>query len=105
MPSQIQCDKDAPGRPGIKPRWTSSAKSGAGADAQPASLIRGQPRDTACLRDVGFMVIDGEEFTLAPDFDSTAIGAVGYDESDPFARRRRKSFSEFASSQNKKTHA
>ena len=64
----------APGRPGIPPRWTSSAKSGVGTAMGPASrlwytLSHGivnevyYPRvDQACIRDLGFLVADGGEF-------------------------------------------
>jgi len=59
---------DAPGAPGIPPRWTSSAKAGVGAALNPASrvwftLSHGivdevyYPRiDQACTRDFGFVV-------------------------------------------------
>jgi glucoamylase len=66
--------QDAPGRPGIPPRWTSSAKSGVGAALNPSSrvwftLSHGilnevyYPRlDQACTRDLGFIVTDGSGF-------------------------------------------
>ena len=64
----------APGQPGIAPRWTSSAKSGVG-----TSLCLGSrvwftishgildevyyPRvDQACIRDLGLIVTDGQDF-------------------------------------------
>jgi len=66
--------RDAPGQPGIAPRWTSSAKSGVG-----ASLCLGSrvwftishgiidevyyPRvDQVCVRDLGLIVTDGQGF-------------------------------------------
>lgn len=64
----------APGRPGIPPRWTSSAKSGVGTALSPVSrvwftLSHGilnevyYPRvDQACTRDLGFIVTDGQDF-------------------------------------------
>jgi glucoamylase len=64
----------APGGPGIDPRWTSSAKSGAGTALDPLSrvwftLSHGifneiyYPRvDQACTRDLGMIVTDGREF-------------------------------------------
>ncbi len=66
--------KDAPGWPGIEPRWTSSAKVGIGTAFNAASrvwftLSHGilneiyYPRiDRACTRDFGMIVTDGEEF-------------------------------------------
>jgi glucoamylase len=65
---------DAPGRPGIEPRWTSSAKSGVGTAAQPTSQvwftvshgilneIYWPEVDRACTRDMGFIVTDGKDF-------------------------------------------
>jgi glucoamylase len=64
----------APGKPGIPPRWTSSAKSGVGTALNPASrvwftLSHGifdeiyYPRvDQACTRDMGLIVTDGEDY-------------------------------------------
>jgi len=64
----------APGWPGIAPRWTSSAKSGVGTALGSSgrvwfSLSHGilnevyYPRvDQACTRDLGFIVIDGKGF-------------------------------------------
>ena len=63
-----------PGRPGVAPRWTSSAKSGVGKSVNPSSdviftLSHGilnevyYPReDLACIRDMEFIVTDGEDF-------------------------------------------
>lgn len=63
-----------PGKPGIEPRWTSSAKIGIGTALSAAcnvwfTLSHGIlnevyfPRiDTACIRDMGFLVTDGREF-------------------------------------------
>ena len=64
----------APGWPGIPPRWTSSAKTGAGTALNQHSkvwftLSHGIlnevyfPRvDQACTRDLGFIVTDGKAF-------------------------------------------
>jgi glucoamylase len=64
----------APGGPGIEPRWTSSAKSGVGTALNLTSrvwftLSHGifdeiyYPRvDQACTRDMGLIVTDGKEF-------------------------------------------
>jgi glucoamylase len=66
--------RDAPGWPGIPPRWTSSAKTGLGTSLRPSSrvwftLSHGilnevyYPRvDQACLRDLGLIVTDGGTF-------------------------------------------
>ncbi len=65
---------EAPGWPGIPARWTSSAKSGVGAALSDTSRVwftisHGilnevyYPRvDHACLRDLGLIVTDGEQF-------------------------------------------
>jgi glucoamylase len=65
---------DAPGWPGIEPRWTSSAKCGAGAALGSSSrlwftLSHGilneiyYPRlDIACTRDMGLIITDGKGF-------------------------------------------
>ena len=64
----------APGKPGIPPKWTSSSKSGVGTAYNSYSKVwftisHGilneiyYPRlDTACTRDMGFIVTDGKEF-------------------------------------------
>jgi len=64
----------APGWPGIPPRWTSSAKSGAGTALNQHSKVWFTishgilnevyfPRvDQACTRDLGFLVTDGRSF-------------------------------------------
>jgi glucoamylase len=64
----------APGWPGIPPRWTSSAKTGAGTALNQHSKVWFTvshgilnevyfPRvDQACTRDMGFIVTDGREF-------------------------------------------
>lgn len=69
-----ELDSSAPGKPGIPPRWTSSAKAGVGTALNPASrvwftLSHGilneiyYPRvDQACVRDLGLIVADGREF-------------------------------------------
>ena len=66
--------QDAPGWPGIPPRWTSSAKNGLGTALNPSSqvwftLSHGifneiyYPRvDLACTRDMGLIVTDGRNF-------------------------------------------
>ena len=65
---------DAPGHPGISPRWTSSAKTGLGRALSPVSrvwftLSHGilnevyYPRvDQACTRDFGLILTDDEDF-------------------------------------------
>ncbi len=65
---------EAPGRPGIPPRWTSSAKSGVGTALSDTSRVwftisHGilneiyYPRvDQACIRDLGLIVTDGASF-------------------------------------------
>jgi glucoamylase len=67
-------NRNAPGAPGIEPRWTSSAKTGVGTAVQPASQvwftvshgilneIYWPEVDRACTRDMGFIVTDGKEF-------------------------------------------
>lgn len=67
-------NQQAPGGPGIPPRWTSSAKSGLGTALNPSSHVwftisHGifdeiyYPRvDQACTRDMGLIVTDGESF-------------------------------------------
>ena len=74
MSQRSQHENDAPGRPGIEPRWTSSAKSGVGTAADPASQvwftvshgilneIYWPEVDRACTRDMGFIITDGKEF-------------------------------------------
>jgi glucoamylase len=66
--------KNAPGHPGIKPRWTSSAKSGVGTAINPESRVWFTVScgivdevyhpfiDSATIRDFGFLVADGHEF-------------------------------------------
>jgi glucoamylase len=70
----IRETKNAPGWPGISPRWTSSAKSGVGTALNRVSrvwftLSHGilneiyYPRpDLACTRDMGLIVTDGKDF-------------------------------------------
>ena len=65
---------EAPGSPGIPPRWTSSAKDGVGAALSERSRVwftisHGivneiyYPRvDQACVRDLGLIVTDGDTF-------------------------------------------
>src|SRR5262249_46596411 len=67
-------NSDAPGWPGIAPRWTSSAKCGVGSSLSASSrvwftLSHGvfngiyYPRvDQACVRDLGLIVTDGQSF-------------------------------------------
>ena len=64
----------APGAPGVKPRWTSSAKIGVGTALSSSSrvwftLSHGifneifyPSIDKACVRDMGLIVTDGAEF-------------------------------------------
>lgn len=66
--------QNAPGWPGIAPKWTSSAKAGVGTALNSASRVwftisHGildeiyYPRvDIACTRDMGLIVTDGHEF-------------------------------------------
>ena len=75
---------DAPGWPGISPRWTSSAKSGVGTALSPVSrvwftLSHGildeiyYPRvDQACTRDFGLIVTDGDGFFAEEKRDCTS---------------------------------
>jgi glucoamylase len=74
MAESRQNDHDAPGQPGIEPRWTSSAKSGVGTAADPSSQvwftvshgvlneIYWPEVDRACTRDLEFIVTDGKTF-------------------------------------------
>jgi glucoamylase len=74
---------DAPGSPGIQPRWTSSAKSGIGTGLSPVSRVwftisHGildeiyYPRvDQACTRDFGLIVTDGAGFFAEEKRDCT----------------------------------
>jgi glucoamylase len=74
MPAETQTYGDAPGAPGIEPRWTSSAKTGVGTAAQSASQvwftlshgilneIYWPEVDRPCTRDMGFIITDGKEF-------------------------------------------
>lgn len=67
-------NNEAPGAPGMDPKWTSSSKSGIGKSLNPASevaftLSHGTlnevyyPReDIACIRDMELLVTDGEGF-------------------------------------------
>jgi glucoamylase len=73
-PDEIASSANAPGGPGITPRWTSSAKTGVGTAISDKShvwftLSHGifneiyYPRiDQACVRDMGLIVTDGAEF-------------------------------------------
>lgn len=70
----VSPQRDAPGWPGIAPRWTSSAKSGVGTSLSAASrvwftLSHGifneiyfPDVDQACTRDLGLIVTDGRSF-------------------------------------------
>ena len=74
---------EAPGWPGIQPRWTSSAKSGVGTAMLETSRVwftisHGilnevyYPRvDQACIRDLGLIVTDGEGFFAEEKRDCT----------------------------------
>lgn len=65
---------DAPGKPGIDPRWTSSAKSGVGTSVSSGSVVwftlsHGilnevyyRRIDQACTRDMGMIVTSGDDF-------------------------------------------
>jgi len=70
----MSSERNAPGGPGISPRWTSSAKSGVGTALARNSRVwftlshgifneiyYGRI-DQACIRDMGMIVTDGEEF-------------------------------------------
>ena len=75
---------EAPGKPGIEPRWTTSAKTGLGTALSPLSrvwftLSHGilneiyYPRvDQACVRDFGLMVSDGESLFAEEKRDCTS---------------------------------
>src|SRR5215467_14448670 len=88
----LHCDRarrrdltDAPGWPGISPRWTSSAKSGVGTALSSVSrvwftLSHGildeiyYPRvDQACTRDFGFIVTDGKGFFSEEKRDTRSV--------------------------------
>ena len=76
---------DAPGAPGIAPRWTSSDKSGLGTALLATSRVwftisHGilnecyYPRvDQACTRDFGFIVTDGESFFAEEKRDTETV--------------------------------
>src|SRR5271166_6545347 len=76
---------EAPGRPGIEPRWTSSAKSGVGTALSDSSRVwftisHGilnevyYPRvDQACIRDLGLIVTDGERFFAEEKRDCASV--------------------------------
>jgi len=76
--------QNAPGWPGIPPRWTSSAKSGMGTSLNAASrvwftLSHGilnevyYPRvDNACTRDLGLLVADGQDYFSEEKRDATS---------------------------------
>ncbi len=86
----------APGRPGLEPRWTSSAKSGVGTAADSGSRVwftisHGIVNevyypdvDQANIRDLGFLVSDGSDFFSEEKRDaqsktsSVAPGVPGY---------------------------
>src|SRR5271166_2643228 len=75
---------EAPGRPGIRSRWTSSAKSGVGTALSDTSRVwftisHGilnevyYPRvDQACIRDLGLIVTDGDSFFAEEKRDCTS---------------------------------
>src|SRR5271166_2278927 len=76
---------EAPGSPGIRPRWTSSAKSGVGTALSATSRVwftisHGilnevyYPRvDQACIRDLGLIVTDGENFFAEEKRDCVSV--------------------------------
>jgi glucoamylase len=90
---------DAPGWPGIPPRWTSSDKSGVGTALSPLSrvwfsLSHGilneiyYPRvDYACTRDFGFLVTDGQSFFAEEKRDTRQDVAVAEDGVPSYALR------------------
>ena len=67
-------NSSAPGAPGIKPKWTSSSKSGIGKALNTPSQVAFTlshgivneiyfPReDIACVRDMGLLVTNGTDF-------------------------------------------
>jgi glucoamylase len=75
--------KNAPGAPGLKARWTSSAKSGIGKALNSDSTVAFTmshgilnevyfPReDIACIKDMEFLVTDGEDFFSEEKSDTT----------------------------------
>ena len=79
---------DAPGSPGIPPRWTSSDKSGVGTALLATSRVwftisHGilnecyYPRvDQACIRDFGFIVTDGESLFAEEKRDTSSVIAA-----------------------------
>ena len=83
--------RNAPGWPGIPPRWTSSAKSGVGTSLGTESrvwftLSHGilneiyYPRvDQACTRDLGLLVTDGREYFSEEKRDTTFQIAAPFD--------------------------
>src|SRR5215510_2589041 len=76
---------NAPGWPGIPPRWTSSAKNGLGTALRASSrvwftLSHGilnevyYPRlDRACLRDLGLIVTDAREYFSEEKRDAVSL--------------------------------
>ena len=76
---------EAPGSPGIRPRWTSSAKSGVGKALSDTSRVwftisHGilnevyYPRvDQACIRDLGLIVTDGASFFAEEKRDCVSV--------------------------------
>ena len=86
---------DAPGWPGIAPRWTSSAKSGVGTALSPVSrvwftLSHGilneiyYPRvDQACTRDLGLIVTDDAGFFSEEKRDCTLRDRRGLEDGVP----------------------
>jgi glucoamylase len=82
---KIAPSKNAPGAPGIPPRWTSSAKTGVGTALSNKSLVwftlsHGifneifYPRiDQACIRDMGLIVTDGADFFSEEKRDADSV--------------------------------
>ena len=78
----LTSNHQAPGSPGIEPRWTSSAKTGVGTALSNKSrvwftLSHGifneiyYPRiDQACVRDMGLIVTDGADFFSEEQLDA-----------------------------------
>ena len=95
MPDMIET-RDAPGRPGVEPRWTTSAKTGVGAAIQGVSRVAFTlshgilneiyfPRhDEACLRDMGLIVTNGRDYCSEEKRDTHSVvtpiadGVPGY---------------------------
>ncbi|HEU5053494.1 MAG TPA: glycoside hydrolase family 15 protein [Hanamia sp.] len=90
----MDANSTAPGKPGVLPHWTSSAKSGIGKGFSESSKVTFTigngimdeiyfPReDIACMKDMQFVVTDGNEF-LSKEFDDTNHSIKWFDEGIP----------------------